>query len=93
MNKIQILNPTKNGPVQTESNSEILELRESRAGILANQKQHASLVMEAIIDQLSHDYGVIKTVVASKITNGPTPKELESELVENCDWVILGSAD
>ena len=93
MNKVQILNPTKSGPTQEESNSEILELRESRAGILANQKQHASLVMEAIVDQLSLDYGDIKTVVSSKITNGPTPKELEKELVDNCDWVILGSAD
>ena len=93
MNKVQILNPTKSGPTQEESNSEILELRESRAGILANQKQHASLVMEAIVDQLSLDYGVIKTVVSSKITNGPTPKELEKELVDNCEWGILGSAD
>ena len=39
MNKVQILNPTKSGPTQEESNSEILELRESRAGILANKKQ------------------------------------------------------
>ena len=29
----------------------------------------------------------------SFVTNGPTPKEHEKELVDNCDWVILGSAD
>ena len=90
---LEIYNPTASGPAQQELNSEMQNFRESRVGILANSKQHADLILNAIADQLAKDYGVIKTVVAKKITNGPTPPEIEAKLVEECDWVLLGSAD
>ena len=90
---LQIYNPTAAGPEQQEFNSELQNLHESRVGVLANSKQHADLILGAIADRLSVDYGVIKTVVAKKVTNGPTPPEVEDEFVEGCDWVLLGSAD
>ncbi len=93
MATMQVYNPTATGPEQQALNSEMQNLRESRVGILANQKQHADLILGAIADRLAVDYGVIKTVVAQKVTNGPTPSEVEDELVEGCDWVLLGSAD
>jgi hypothetical protein len=93
MATVQIYNPTAVGPEQQALTSEMQHLRESRVGILANQKQHADLILGAIADRLSVDFGVIKTVVAKKVTNGPTPSEVEDEIVEGCDWVLLGSAD
>jgi hypothetical protein len=93
MATVQIYNPTVVGPEQETLTSAMQHLRESRVGILANQKQHADLILGAIADQLSVDFGVIKTVVAKKVTNGPTPSEVEDEIVEGCDWVLLGSAD
>ena len=93
MTTVHIHNPTAAGPEQQAFNSEMQDLRESRVGILANQKQHADLILGAIADRLAVDYGVIKTVVTKKVTNGPTPPEVENEIVEECDWVLLGSAD
>jgi hypothetical protein len=90
---VQVYNPTAAGPEEQEATTEMQDLRESRVGVLANQKQHADLILGAIADRLSLDFGVIKSVVAKKVTNGPTPPDVEDELVEECDWVLLGSAD
>lgn len=93
MTTMQVYNPTATEPEAQEDGAEMQDLRESRVGILANGKQHADLILGAIADRLSLDYGVIKSVVAKKVTNGATPPDVEDELVEECDWVLLGSAD
>ncbi|MDA0301629.1 MAG: hypothetical protein O2822_03805 [Chloroflexi bacterium] len=93
MAKITVHNPTAGAPASQESIAEMPDLRESRVGILTNQKQHAELVLSAIADRLSQDYGCIKTMVGHKVTTGPAKPEVIEELVSTSDWVLLGSAD
>jgi isochorismate hydrolase len=91
--KITVHNPTAGAPAAQESTSDIPHLRESRVGVLVNQKQHAELVLSAIADRLSEDYGCIKTMVGHKVTTGPAKPEVIEQLVNTSDWVLLGSAD
>ncbi len=91
--KITVHNPTAGAPASQESTADIPDLRESRIGILVNEKQHAELVLSAIADRLENDYGCIKTMVGHKVTAGPAKPEVIDQLVSSADWVLLGSAD
>lgn len=93
MATITVHNPTAGAPAAQESTAEMPALRESRVGILVNQKQHAELVLTAIADRLAQDYGVIKTMTGHKVTAGPAKPEVIAQLVASSDWVLLGSAD
>ncbi len=93
MAKVLVHNPTAGPPESQESTAEMREMRESRVGILVNEKQHAELVLSAMVDRLAHDYGVIKSMIRHKITTGPAEPAVIDELVASSDWVLLGSAD
>jgi hypothetical protein len=91
--KIFVLNPEAPGPEAEETAVALRSLRESRVGVLKNQKQHAGLVMTRIVEELSKTHGVIGTAVVERPTSGPANKSVLDELAKSCDWVITGSAD
>jgi hypothetical protein len=93
MATILLHNPQAPLPQVTASLGELPRLRESRAGVLANTKQHADLVLNAIVDQLGTRYGVIKELVGLRpATSKGDPAQIE-QFARSCDWVITGSAD
>ena len=93
MATVQVHNPTAAEPQSQEIATQMRGLRESRVGILENGKQHAELVLSAIVDDLSRQYGVIKSVVGHKTAAAPAAPEVIDELAEHSDWVFVGSAD
>ena len=93
MAKVVVHNPQAQPTASMAEIGDLVPLRESRAGVLANQKQYADLVMNQIVDVLGARYGVIKTMTGGRPTSiGADPKQLD-EFAKACDWVITGSAD
>ncbi len=93
MAKVLVHKPTAPPPVAQQSTAKMKNLRESRPGVLANQKQHAELVLSAIVDRLGTDYGVIKSMIGHKVTSGPAEPAVIDQLAASSDWVLVGSAD
>ncbi len=91
--KILVHNPTAPAPNATEALGAMTSLRESRAGVLANQKQYAALLITSIVDALSERYGVIKALTGSRSTTSAADPAQLDEFAKACDWVITGSAD
>ncbi len=86
-------NPQAPSPQASVHLDVLMPLRESRAGVLANTKQHAELVLNAIVDEAGKRYGVIKELAGLRpATSKGDPLQL-LEFSKVCDWVITGSAD
>jgi hypothetical protein len=86
-------NPQAPLPQASASLTALPHLRESRAGVLANTKQHADLLLNAIVDEMGKTYGVIKELNGLRpATSRGDPAQIE-QFAQACDWVITGSAD
>jgi hypothetical protein len=68
-------------------------IRESRAGVLENSKQHAELVMTEILRQLGERHGVIHAYTGHKLVAEPAPQPVVDEMAGSCEWALVGSAD
>jgi hypothetical protein len=93
MAKVLVHNPQAPEPQTDTSLAELKWLPESRAGIFPNRKQNAELVMTQIVEELGRQYGVIKAMVGERPTGTRPDPAMVDELVEKCDWVIVGSGD
>jgi hypothetical protein len=91
--KILVHNPSAPEVSTRTAVSALAAIRESRAGVLSNGKQHAELVMSEIARRLGDRYGVIHTYTGHKPVAGPAEPAVVEELVSSCDWVLVGSAD
>jgi len=91
--KLLIYNPRAPAPTEVASLLGLPLLRESRAGVLANVKQHAALVMNEMVDRLGAQYGVIKTLTGSRPSSSRADPAQLDEFAAACDWVVTGSAD
>lgn len=69
------------------------DLEGTVAGILDNGKANAGLLMAGIVDHLRSRYGVRDVIVRSKPVAGPAAPQVVRDLKENCDFVLVGSAD
>lgn len=93
MATVLLHNPQAPLPQATAVLGELPALRESRAGVLANTKQHADLLLNAIVDELGRKYGVIKELTGLRpATSRGDPAQIQ-QFAKACDWVITGSAD
>ncbi len=91
--KVLIHNPKAPLPQQVDELGDLVSLRESRAGILANQKQYADLLMNKIVDDLGSRYGVIKALTGTRPTTSRADPAQLDDFAKTCDWVITGTAD
>jgi hypothetical protein len=90
---IRIHNPEAPAPPPSVELDTLGKLRESRVGVLANTKQHAELVLNAIADQAGQRYGVIKELTGLRpATSKGDPAQLV-QFSKVSDWVLTGSAD
>ncbi len=64
-----------------------------RPGVLENRKANARLLLESMVDNLrtASDLGV--TTTGSKPVAGPASRATMATLVEECDFVVVGSSD
>jgi hypothetical protein len=95
MTKFVVYDPVAPEPAAelTSSARPTTSFYESRAVAYTNLKQHATEAMQHIIDGLSPKYGVINVGTVSRpVTNAPDPEMLD-KLAQDCDWVLVGSAD
>ena len=93
MARVLIHNPSAPAPRVEQPSGSLVPLAESRAGILANGKQHAELVMSAVVDRLAEQYGVIKAGIGRITTSSRSDPAVLEEMSRAADWVIVGSAD
>ncbi len=93
MARVLIHNPSAPVPKAEQLSGSLIPLAESRAGILANSKQHAELVMSAVIDQLAQRYGVINVGTGHITTSSRSDPVVLDEMNRAADWVMVGSAD
>ena len=93
MARVVLHNPSAPAPKEEQPSGSLIPLAESRAGILANGKQHAELVMSAVIDRLAQQYGVIKAGTGRITTSSRSDPVVLDEMSRAADWVIVGSAD
>jgi hypothetical protein len=90
---IRLHNPEAPSPPQSVELDPFGKLRESRVGVLANTKQHAELVLNAIADLAGQRYGVIKEITGLRpATSKGDPAQLV-QFSKVSDWVLTGSAD
>ena len=93
MATIRIHNPEAPSPPPSVALDTLGKLRESRVGVLANTKQHAELVLNAIADRAGERYGVIKEITGLRpATSKGDPAQLV-HFSKVSDWVLTGSAD
>lgn len=64
-----------------------------RPGILENRKANARALMEAMVDTMREQLDLGPLTVGSKPVAGPPSKATLNELVNNCDFVLVGSSD
>ncbi len=93
MAKVQVHNPSAPEQEPAAATAQMTDLRESRVGILENGKQHARLLLSAIVDDLAQRLGAIPSVVGHKSASAPAEPEVIDELAGRSDWVFVGSAD
>ena len=65
-----------------------------RPGVLENRKANARLLLESMVDNLraTADIGAT-TTTGSKPVAGPASRATMAVLVEECDFVVVGSSD
>jgi hypothetical protein len=93
MATIKVHNPSAPEVSSSADIREFPPIRESRAGVLENSKQHAELVMTEVVRQLGDRYGVVHAATGHKPVSAPAPPEVVEEFARSCDWAIVGSAD
>ena len=93
MANILVQNPAAPEPPPSGKVNPLAQIRESRAGVLENTKQHAQLLMERIVSVMGERYGVVHTMTRHKPVSGPAATEDLEEFARSVDWVIVGSAD
>ncbi len=91
--KLQLVNPTAPEPAAAVGSGGIGRLAGSRVGVLENGKQHAELILATIAELLGPDHGVELVTVAHKSVAAAADPDVIDELVDRCDWVLVGSAD
>jgi len=70
----------------------LASLQGTRAGILDNSKANAGTLMLAVVQRLKERYGVKDVVKREKGIAGPPSPLILADLQE-CDFVLVGSAD
>ena len=93
MATIRIYNPEAPAPPPSVELDTLGKLRESRVGVLANTKQHAELVLNAIADLATQRYGVIKELTGLRPATSRGDSAQILEFAQGSDWVLTGSAD
>ncbi|MDH4144046.1 MAG: hypothetical protein OEY23_02640 [Acidimicrobiia bacterium] len=91
--KLQIVNPTAPEAELVAGSGGLARLANSRVGVLENGKQHAELLLTTIAELLGPDHGVELVTVAHKSVAAPADPSVIDHLVNNADWVLVGSAD
>ncbi len=64
-----------------------------RPGVLENRKANARLLMETMVDSLRPASDIGATTTGSKPVAGPASRATMAMLVEECDFVVVGSSD
>ncbi len=64
-----------------------------RPGVLENRKANARLLMETMVDSLRPAADIGATTTGSKPVAGPASRATMAMLVEECDFVVVGSSD
>ena len=64
-----------------------------RPGVLENRKANARLLMETMVDSLRAASDIGATTTGSKPVAGPASRATMAMLVEECDFVVVGSSD
>lgn len=64
-----------------------------RPGVLENRKANARLLMESMVDALRERASLGVTTIGSKPTAGPASRATMAMLIEECDFVVVGSSD
>ena len=91
--RLQIVNPTAPEPGQILGSGGLSRLAGSRVGVLENGKQHAQLLLTTIAELLAAEHGVQLVTVQHKTVAAPASQEVIDALVEQTDWVLVGSSD
>lgn len=93
MAKVRLINPSAPEVAARNAINKMVGIRESRVGVLANNKQHAELALSEIARLLGERYGVIHAVTNRNHGAEPADEAVIQRFVESCDWVLVGSAD
>ncbi|MDE2669562.1 MAG: hypothetical protein F4052_02400 [Dehalococcoidia bacterium] len=64
-----------------------------RPGVLENRKANARLLLESMVDNLRTTSDLGATTTGSKPVAGPASRATMATLVEECDFVVVGSSD
>ncbi|MCY3646036.1 MAG: hypothetical protein OXH07_03565 [Chloroflexi bacterium] len=64
-----------------------------RPGVLENRKANARLLLESMVDNLRTTSDLGATTTGSKPVAGPASRGTMATLVEECDFVVVGSSD
>ncbi len=64
-----------------------------RPGVLENRKANARLLLESMVDSLREGAAIGATTTCSKPVAGPASRATMAMLVEECDFVVVGSSD
>lgn len=64
-----------------------------RPGVLENRKANARLLLESMVDNLRTASDLGATTTGSKPVAGPASRATMATLVEECDFVVVGSSD
>lgn len=91
---ITVYDPTAPSRVSSSSLAPRLgSLAGKRAGVLDNGKANAGLLMGAVVTELRERYGVRSVLVRKKPVAGPASPQAVQDLLRECDFVLVGSAD
>ena len=64
-----------------------------RPGVLENRKANARLLLESLVDGLRANADLGATTTGSKPVAGPASRATMATLIEECDFVVVGSSD
>ncbi len=64
-----------------------------RPGVLENRKANARRLLESMVDNLRATADIGATTTGSKPVAGPASRATMATLVEECDFVVVGSSD
>ena len=64
-----------------------------RPGVLENRKANARLLLESMVDGLCDGAELGATTTGSKPVAGPASRATMATLIEECDFVVVGSSD
>ncbi len=64
-----------------------------RPGVLENHKANARLLLESMVEGLCERDALGETTTGSKPVAGPASRATMATLVEECDFVVVGSSD